>query len=286
LQGFIEQTLNGVTYAGLLFLVGSGFTLIFGLMRIVNLAHGGTYLVGGYVGYSALLATGSLWLALIAGAISMGAFGLVLERGLLQRLRGYPMAELLLTMGVAFILGDVALAIWGGDPRAIRMPGFLDQSSNLGPLIYPNSRVFILGVAIVVALLLYYLMGRTRIGAIIRAGVDDREMVSALGININRVFTGVFILGAVLAGLAGVLGGSFLTLAPGSDSDILTFAIVVVIVGGLGSLPGAIVGSLVVGLIDNYAKAYFPDVAYFSLFAPMVLILLVRPQGLLGRNQA
>jgi branched-chain amino acid transport system permease protein len=286
LQGFIEQTLNGVTYAGLLFLVGSGFTLIFGLMRIVNLAHGGTYLVGGYVGYSALLATGSLWLALVAGAVSMGAFGFALERGLLQRLRGYPMAELLLTMGVAFVLGDVALAVWGGDPRAIRMPGFLDQSSNLGPLIYPNSRLFILGVAIVVASLLYYLMGRTRIGAIIRAGVDDREMVSALGININRVFTGVFILGAVLAGLAGVLGGSFLTLAPGSDSDILTFAIVVVIVGGLGSLPGAIVGSLVVGLIDNYAKAYFPDVAYFSLFAPMVLILLVRPQGLLGRSQA
>jgi branched-chain amino acid transport system permease protein len=286
MQGFIEQTLNGVTYAGLLFLVGSGFTLIFGLMRIVNLAHGGTYLLGGYVGYSTLLATGSLWLALGAGGISMAAFGILLERGLLRRLRGYPMAELLLTMGVAFILGDVALAILGGDPRAIRMPGVLDQSSNLGPLVYPNSRLFILGVAIVMALLLYYLMGRTRVGAIIRAGVDDREMVSAMGININRVFTGVFILGAFLAGVAGVLGGSFLTLAPGADSDILTFAIVVVIVGGLGSLPGAIVGSLVVGLIDNYAKAYFPDVAYFSLFAPMVLILLVRPQGLLGRNQA
>jgi branched-chain amino acid transport system permease protein len=286
MQGFIEQTLNGVTYAGLLFLVGSGFTLIFGLMRIVNLAHGGTYLVGGYVGYSTLLATGSLWLAMAAGAGSMAVFGLILERGLLLRLRGYPMAELLLTMGVAFILGDLALAVWGGDPRGIRMPGVLDQSSILGPLVYPNSRLFILAVAVVVAFLLYYLMNRTRIGAIIRAGVDDREMVSALGININRVFTGVFILGAVLAGLAGVLGGSFLTLAPGSDSDILTFAIVVVIVGGLGSLPGAILGSLVVGLIDNYAKAYFPDVAYFSLFAPMVLILLVRPQGLLGRNQA
>jgi branched-chain amino acid transport system permease protein len=286
MQGFIEQTLNGVTYAGLLFLVGSGFTLIFGLMRIVNLAHGGTYLVGGYLGYSTLLVTGSLWLALGAGALGMAVFGILLERGLLRRLRGYPMAELLLTMGVAFILGDVALAVWGGDPRAIRMPGGLDQSSELGPLVYPNSRLFILGVAVLVALLLYYLMGRTRIGAIIRAGVDDREMVSAMGININRVFTGVFILGAILAGLAGVLGGSFLTLAPGSDSDILTFAIVVVIVGGLGSLPGAIVGSLVVGLIDNYAKAYFPDVAYFSLFAPMVLILLMRPQGLLGRNQA
>ena len=286
MQGFFEQTLNGVTYAGLLFLVGSGFTLIFGLMRIVNLAHGGTYLVGGYVGYSTILATGSLWLAIVVGAVSMGLFGILLERGLLRRLRGYPMAELLLTMGVAFILGDVALAVWGGDPRSINMPGVLNDSSNIGSLVYPNSRLFILVVAVVVAVLLYYLMGRTRVGAIIRAGVDDREMVSALGININRVFTGVFILGAVLAGLAGVLGGSFLTLAPGADSDILTFAIVVVIVGGLGSLPGAVIGSLVVGLIDNYAKAYFPDVAYFSLFAPMVLVLLLRPQGLLGREQA
>jgi branched-chain amino acid transport system permease protein len=286
MQGFIEQTLNGVTYAGLLFLVASGFTLIFGLMRIVNLAHGGTYLVGGYVGYSTILATGSLWIAILVGAVSMGIFGILLERGLLRRLRGYPMAELLLTMGVAFILGDVALAVWGGDPRSINMPGALNESSNLGSLVYPNSRLFILLVAVVVAVLLYYLMGRTRVGAVIRAGVDDREMVSALGININRVFTGVFVLGALLAGLAGVLAGSFLTLAPGADSDILTFAIVVVIVGGLGSLPGAVVGSLVVGLIDNYAKAYFPDVAYFSLFAPMVLVLLIRPQGLLGREQA
>jgi branched-chain amino acid transport system permease protein len=251
-------------------------------MRIVNLAHGGTYLLGGYVGYQTLVETGSLWLALLAGAVSMAIFGILLERVLLQRLRGSPMAELLLTMGVAFILGDVALAIWGGDPKAINMPGALNQSSNLGPLIYPNSRLFILGAAILVAILLYVLMNHTKVGAIIRAGVDDREMVSALGINIKLVFTGVFLLGALLAGFAGVLGGSFLTLAPGSDSDILTFAIVVVIVGGLGSLPGAVIGSLVVGLIDNYAKAYFPDIAYFSLFAPMVLILVIRPQGLLG----
>jgi branched-chain amino acid transport system permease protein len=286
MQGFIEQTLNGITYAGLLFMVGSGFTLIFGLMRIVNLAHGGVYLVGGYIGYSTLLVTGNFWVALGAAGASMAVFGIALERGLLLRMRGYPMAELLLTMGIASILGDVALAIWGGNPLAIRMPGVLNQSSNLGPLVYPNSRLFILGFAILVALFLYWLLGRTRIGAVIRAGVDDREMVSALGINIKRVFTAVFVLGALLAGLAGVLGGSILTLAPGSDADIITFAIVVVIVGGLGSLPGAVLGSLVVGMLDNYAKAYFPDVAYFSLFAPMVLILILRPQGLLGRNLA
>jgi branched-chain amino acid transport system permease protein len=286
MQGFVEQTLNGLTYAGLLFLLGSGFTLIFGLMRVVNLAHGGTYLVGGYVGYSAIVFTHNFVLGLIAGALAMGVFGVVLERGLLIRVRGLPMSELLLTMGVAFIMGDLALAIWGGDPLAVRFPGGLGRSSHIGPLTYPNGRFFILGVAVVVAVLLWLLLKRTRIGAVIRAGVDDREMVSALGININRVFTGVFVLGAMLAGLAGVLGGAVLTLYPTGDSDILVFALVVVIIGGLGTLEGAVAGALVVGLLDNYGKAYFPELAYFTVFAPMVLILLWRPQGLFGRSSA
>lgn len=284
MQGFIEQTLNGLTFAGLLFLLGSGFTLIFGLMRIVNLAHGGTYLVGGYVGYTAIVKTHNFVLGLAAGALAMTIFGLVLERGLLMRVRGLPMSELLLTMGVAFIMGDLALAIWGGDPLAVHMPGSLDRSSRLGPLTYPNSRFFILAMAVLVAILLWYLLTRTRIGAVIRAGVDDREMVSALGININRVFTGVFLLGTLLAGFAGVLGGSLLTLYPTGDSDILVFALVVVILGGLGTLEGAMAGALVVGLLDNYGKAYFPELSYFTLFAPMVLILLWRPQGLFGRS--
>jgi branched-chain amino acid transport system permease protein len=286
MQGFVEQTLNGLTYAGLLFLLGSGFTLIFGLMRVVNLAHGGIYLVGGYVGYSAIVLTHNFVLGLIAGAAAMGVFGVVLERGLLIRVRGLPMSELLLTMGVAFIMGDLALAIWGGDPLAVRFPGGLGRSSHIGPLTYPNGRFVILGVAVVVAVLLWLLLKRTRIGAVIRAGVDDREMVSALGININRVFTGVFVLGAMLAGLAGVLGGAVLTLYPTGDSDILVFALVVVIIGGLGTLEGAVAGALVVGLLDNYGKAYFPELAYFTVFAPMVLILLWRPQGLFGRSSA
>ncbi len=275
MQGFLEQTLNGLTFAGLLFLLGSGFTLIFGLMRIVNLAHGGTYLAGGYVGYTVIQTTHNFLLGLAAGAVAMALLGVLLERGLLVHVRGLPMAELLLT-----------LAIWGGDPLAIRLPGVLNASSRLGPFVYPNNRLFILGVAAVIAVLLYGLMRRTRLGAIIRAGVDDREMVSALGINIARVFTAVFVLGAFLAGLAGVLGGSLLSLYPGGDSEILTFALVVVVVGGLGTLEGAMVGSLIVGLLVNYGNAYFPELAYFSLFAPMVVILLVRPQGLFGRSAA
>jgi branched-chain amino acid transport system permease protein len=285
-QNFIQQTLNGITYAGLLFLLGSGFTLIFGLMRIVNLAHGATYLLGGYLGYETMRVTHSFVLALAVGGISMALFGIALERGLLRSLRGQPISELLLTMGVAFIVGDMSLAIFGGDPVSVRMPGALDQSSQLGPITYPNMRFFILGVAIAVALLLHLVIGRTRAGAMIRAGVDDREMVDALGIPIKRIFTAVFVLGAFLAGLTGVLGASLLTLYPGADSEILTFALVVVIVGGMGSLKGAVVGSLVVGLLDNYGKAYFPELAYFSLFAPMVLILIWRPQGLFGTRTA
>ena len=286
MQNFIQQTLNGITYAGLLFLLGSGFTLIFGLMRIVNLAHGATYLLGGYIGFETMKYTHNFVLALAAGGVTMALFGIALERGLLRSLRGQPISELLLTMGVAFIVGDLCLAVFGGDPLSVRMPGVLDQSSQLGSITYPNMRFFILGVAIAVALLLYFVIGRTRAGAMIRAGVDDREMVDALGIPIKRIFTSVFLLGAFLAGMTGVLGASLLTLYPGADSEILTFALVVVIVGGMGSLKGAVVGSLVVGLLDNYGKAYFPELAYFSLFAPMVLILIWRPQGLFGTRTA
>jgi branched-chain amino acid transport system permease protein len=284
MRGFMEQTLNGLTFAGLLFMVGSGFTLIFGLMRIVNLAHGAIYLVGGYVAYSAILVTHNFGLGLLAGAASMAVLGAVLERGLLARLRGLPLAELLLTLGIAFVMGDSSLSVWGGDPVSIATPSWFRGSVDIGPITYPVLRLFILGVAVVIAAVLFFLLNRTRVGAIIRAGVDDQEMVSALGINIKRVFTAMFVLGSILAGLAGTLGGSLLNLYPGADSEILTFALVVVIIGGLGTLQGAIAGSLLVGLIDSYGKAYFPELAYFSLFAPMAIILLWRPQGLFGRR--
>lgn len=284
MRGFMEQTLNGLTFAGLLFMVGSGFTLIFGLMRIVNLAHGAIYLVGGYVAYSAIRLTHNFALGLLAGAASTAVLGAILERGLLTRLRGLPLAELLLTLGIAFVIGDSSLSIWGGDPISIPTSSWLLGSVNIGSITYPVLRLFILGVAVVIAAVLFFILNRTRVGAIIRAGVDDREMVSALGINIKRVFTAMFVLGSLLAGLAGTLGGSLLNLYPGADSEILTFALVVVIIGGLGTLQGAIVGSLLVGLIDNYGKAYFPELAYFSLFAPMAIILLWRPQGLFGRR--
>jgi branched-chain amino acid transport system permease protein len=282
---FLAQTLNGLTLAGVIFLVSSGFTLIFGIMRVTNLSHGAVYLLGGYIGYSVIAATHSFFYGLIAGALSMALFGLLLERTLITWLGRSEMSELLATLGLIYVLDDVALAIWGGTPLTINLPGVLGQSSTLplAGIVYPNGRMFILGVSVIIAIGLYYLLRRTRVGAIIRAGVDDREMVGALGINVRLVFALVFTLGTLLAGFAGVLGGTVLNLYTGADSDILLFALAVVIVGGLGSYEGAILGSIVIGLVDNYGTAYFPAIAYSALFIPVILVLLIKPQGLLGK---
>jgi branched-chain amino acid transport system permease protein len=284
-QQFIAQTLNGLTLAGIIFLVSSGFTLVFGVMRVTNLSHGAVYLLGGYIGYSVITATHNFFYGLAAGAIAMGAFGLLLERTLITWLRGSEMSELLATLGLIYVLDDISLAVWGGSPLTINLPGILGQSTTLplSGVIYPNTRIFILGVSIVVAAGLYYLLRRTRVGAIIRAGVDDREMVSALGINVRLVFSLVFTLGAALAGFAGVLGGTVLGVYTGGDSDILLFALAVVIIGGLGSFEGAIVGSLIIGLAETYGTAYFQAVAYSIVFIPVIVILLLKPEGLLGK---
>lgn len=283
---FVVQTLNGLTLAGIMFLVSSGFTLVFGVLRITNLAHGAVYLLGGYIAYSTIQATHNFFYGLAAAAVATAVLGVVLERTLIKRMRGQPMAELLATLGLVYVIDDLALAIWGGNPLSLDLPGLLAKSSVLPfrAIIYPNGRIFILAVAVVVGVALYVLLRRTRVGAIIRAGVDDRAMVGAMGINVKLVFTSVFALGAMLAGVGGALGGTVLTLSPGGDSDILTFALVVVIVGGLGSFEGAVLGSLIVGLLSNYGQAYFPSLAYFALFAPLVAVLLIRPQGLLGRT--
>jgi branched-chain amino acid transport system permease protein len=282
-EEFQLQLLNGVTFGALLFLVASGFTLIFGLMRIVNLAQGSLYLLGGYVGLSTVRATGSFWLALLAGAAAVGVAGLIVERGLLRTVRGKPNAEILLTVGLSFVVADLALATWGGDPVTLEAPAGLDGSTTVFGITYPVFRLAVLVLGIVVAVGLWYLLERTRVGAMVRAGVDDRETAAALGINVSAVFTAVFVLGALLAGLAGVVGGAYLSLFPGADAEILTYSLVVVVLGGLGSLRGAIAGSLLVALIYTFGQSLVPDLAYFVLFAPMALILIFRPQGLFGR---
>jgi branched-chain amino acid transport system permease protein len=276
------QLLNGLTFAALLFIVASGFTLIFGLLRIVNLTHGALYLFGGYNGYSVAKASGSFVFGMLAAMVAVALIGVVLDQGLLRLVRGFELREVLLTLGAAFVLDDLALVLWGGDTFTVPVPQFLRGALQIGGVFYPKYRLFVLVLGLVVFGALWLLLNRTRLGALIRAGVDDPEMVEAMGINIRRVFLVTFMLGAALAGLGGTVGGAFLTLYPTADSEILVFSLAVVIIGGQGSLVGAAVGSLLVGLLNSIGQVTFPELAYFVIFGPMALILAFRPLGLFG----
>jgi len=280
---WIIQTFNGLSYGALLFLLASGLSLIFGVMRIVNLAHGSYFMLGGYVGLSVVWRTGSFAAALVAGALAIALIGVGMERLFLRRLPGQTLGQVLMTVGFALMFQDLALLIWGGDPYTIPVPATLQGIVTAGALRFPTYRIFIIVVASLVGAVLWIVLDRTRMGAMIRAAVDDREMAQGVGIHVPVVSLGVFALGAALAALGGVIGGGFLGVYPGADFEVLPYAFVVVIVGGLGSLPGAMVGSLLVGLLDNFGKALFPELSYFTLFAPMALILALRPTGLFGR---
>jgi len=277
------QLLNGATFAALLFVVASGFSLIFGLLRIVNLAHGALYLAGGYVGFTTIMHTGSFALGAAAAIVAVVAIGYALDQGLLRFVRGHELREVLLTLGVAFVLNDMALLIWGGDSFTVPIPEALRGGVRVFGVFYPKYRLFVLGAGIVIFIALMLLLRRTRLGALIRAGVDDPEMVEASGINIRRVFLGTFLLGSALAGLGGLLGGAFLSLYPSADAEILVFSLAVVIIGGRGSLVGVAIGSLLVGLLNTLGQVMFPELAYFVIFGPMAALLAFRPLGLLGR---
>jgi len=277
------QILNGLTFAALLFIVASGFTLIFGLLRIVNLAHGALYLIGGLAGYSAAQASGSFIVGALVAMALVAAIGCVLDRGLLPFVRGGELRQVLLTLGVAFVLNDLSLVIWGGDTFSVPVPPALTGAMWIGDVMYPKYRIFVLLLGILVFAALWLLLNKTRLGALVRAGVDDPEMVEAMGINIRRVFLGTFMLGAALAGLGGVVGGAFLTLYPSADAEILVFSLAVVIIGGRGSLVGAALGALLVGLLNSIGQVMFPELAYFVIFGPMALLLAFRPLGLFGR---
>ncbi len=282
---WILQALNGLSMGALLFLLASGFTLTFGLVRLVNLAHGGFYLLGGYLGLSVLRLTGNFWLGLLAGGVGIVIVSWATDRFLIRRTRDNVLGQVLLTVGVAYVIADVCLLIWGGNPLRIPQPEFARGPIDLpGGLVYPRYRFLLIVFGAVIALALGLLYHRTQLGAIIRAGVDDREMVNAVGVNIDRLFALVFGLAAFLAGLSGVAGGAFLTLYPGAEWEILAYALVVVIVGGLGSLGGAMAGSVIVGLVDAYGRWLLPEFSYFMIFGPMAILLLVRPTGLFGRE--
>lgn len=275
--------MNGLTHAALLFVVASGLTLAFGLMRVVNLAHGALYLVGGYIGITFFKLTGSWPLAALVSGLIIAVMGFLEERYLVNWVRGKELSEVLLTLGLAMIMGDLALATWGGIPQSIAIPKWLNPRVNLGVMIYPGFRVIVLGLGIAIGLCVWALLKKTKIGMAVRAGVDDREITAAMGINVKRNITLVFMLSAALAGIAGVVGASFLSLEPGADYHMLTLSLVVMIIGGMGSLGGAAVGALMIGIILSFGAAYFPEFSLFLTFAPMALILAIRPQGLFGR---
>ncbi|MBI2468840.1 MAG: branched-chain amino acid ABC transporter permease [Candidatus Rokubacteria bacterium] len=283
MEFWVIQTFNGVSYGALLFLLAGGLSLIFGMMRIVNMTHGSYYLLGGYVGLTVIWRGGHFGLAILAGALAIALVGVGEFNAFLKRLGGQELGQVLTTMGFALIFQDLGLVIWGGDPYTIPVPAALSGAYRLGELYFPVYRVFIVVVAAAVAVVLWLVLERTRIGAMIRATVDDPEMARGVGINVPLISVGVFALGAGLAAVAGVVAGGFVGVYPGADFEILPYAFVVVIVGGMGSLKGALIGSLMVGLLDNFGKALFPELSYFTLFAPMAAILAVRPTGLFGR---
>ncbi len=292
---FLLAFLNGLTLASLYFIVASGFTLVFGLMRNVNLAHGSLYLLGGYIGWEAAQASGNWFLGVAAGLAAAALLGVVLQRLIFQRMQGEELRQTLVTIGISIVAADLMLAIWGGNAYQFSPPDWLFGSTVLPIAVghrsngtavllpYPTYRLMLLAVAIVVGLGLWLFLTRTRFGAMVRAGVDDRAMLAASGVNVPLVFAAVFAIGAGLAGFAGVIGGTTLSLAPGEDARYLLASLVVVIVGGIGSIPGAALGALLIGLAEQFGLAYFPTYGIVLTFVIMVAALAVRPQGLLGR---
>jgi len=284
LHTFYFLTLNGLTLAALLFIMASGLTLAFGLMRVVNLAHGAFYLLGGYVGVHMLQVSDSLVLGVLTGGVVALVGGVLMERLLLQRVRGLDLSEALLTIAIGLIIADALLVAYGGRPISLPLPPELRAPMDLGVMMYPTFRVLIMVTAVALGIVFWIVMTRTRVGAAIRAGVDDRETAMAQGINVPLLFAGVFAVASFLAGAAGVIGTSYMSLSPGLDVRVLMLSLVVIIIGGMGSLKGAAVGALVTGMVSSFASGYLPQFALFFLFLPMSLILVFRPQGLFGRT--
>jgi branched-chain amino acid transport system permease protein len=280
------QLLTGLAYGMLYFMIAAGLTIILGVMNVVNLAHGAFFLLGTYIAYTFISLKVSFWVALLLSITVTAVLGIIVEKLLIRRLYGKELEQVLLTFALTFIIADSAKWIWGTEMQTIAVPALLNSSISVGTLVFPVYRVFVVLTGCALAVLLWYLESRTRIGAIIRAGVDDRSMVSALGINVGLIFTGVFAFGAGLAGLSGVLGGPLIGMYTGMDSDILVTSLIVVVIGGLGSWKGSFIAAILIGLIETFGKIWFPSLSMLIVFLLMVVVLIIRPQGLFGREVA
>ena len=278
------QILNGLAYGFLLFLLSVGLTLIFGMLDVVNLAHGSYYMLGAYAGLTVIAVLGNFWLALLVAPLAVAVVGAAVERTCLRPLyRRGPLDQVLLTFGLIYVFEDVVKGIWGGRIRSIPTPDLFSASVSLGGVVIPSYRLFVIGFGLLMAVALWLLIERTRLGAIIRAGVFDAEMSAGMGINVSRVFTLVFALGAGLAGLSGVIAAPIQSAYPPMGATILIPALIVVVVGGLGSLKGSLAGSLVIGQAETFGKVWLPGASMLIIYVVMALILLFRPQGLFGR---
>lgn len=281
---FLKTLLNGLTLASLYFIVASGFTLVFGLMRNVNLAHGSLFLIGAYMGWIVGEYSGSWLLAVLTGFVVSAVLGVLIQIVVFRRMQGEDLRQTLVTIGLSIVLADLMLWYFGGEIYTFDPPAWIYGTTTL-PLVekFPTYRLVVLCVSVVIGLGLWGLLTRTRVGMMIRAGVDDRGMLSASGVNVQRVFAMTFALGAGLAGLAGVVGGTALSISPGEDTRYLLASLVVVIVGGMGSVPGAAIGALMIGLAEQFGQAYAPTYSVVFTFVIMILALAFRPRGVLGK---
>jgi len=281
---FLTSVLNSLALASLYFLVASGFTLVFGLMRNVNLAHGSLYLVGAYVGWVVGERTGSWLLAVAAGFATGALIGLLMQVVVFRHMQGRDLQQTLVTIGLSIVMADLLLWAFGGEIYTFEPPAWMYGSTEL-PLVekFPTYRIAVFLMAVVIGLALWWFLARTRVGMMIRAGVDDRGMLAASGVNVQRLFATTFAIGAGLAGLAGVVGGSALSISPGEDTRYLLASLVVVIVGGMGSVGGAAIGALLIGTAEQFGLAYAPTYSVVFTFVIMVLVLAFRPRGILGK---
>ncbi|MFH1766362.1 MAG: branched-chain amino acid ABC transporter permease [Gemmatimonadota bacterium] len=281
----IINLLNGLSYGMVLFLIASGMSIVMGTMNITNLAHGVLYMLGGYVGWTTAVKFGAPFgVGVLAGGLAAGLVGLVIERGFLRFLYKQPNEQVLLTFGFVYIFTNLCLWVWGGWPRMPFTAGFLSGSFEILGRAYPKARMATIIIGLVMAFVLWWLQDKTRVGAMVRAGMDNKEMTMGLGINLERVFAAVFFVASFIAGVAGVLGAQLLGVYNALGLDILLLALIVIIVGGVGSIQGALLGGLLIGVIDAFGRALFPRFAMFTMYFTMIIILLVRPSGLLGRK--
>lgn len=286
-QFILTQVLNGLVYGMVLFLLAAGLALIFGLMNVVSLAHGSFFMLGAFAGLSLLKLTGSFWAALLLAPLPVVAVGLVVELVFMRRLyqRGH-LDQVLLTFGFTFVFVDLAKTVWGADIQSLPVPAMLQGAVPLLGSLFPRYRLFLIAFGIILGGALWLFLDRTRVGAMVRAGVDDAATAMGIGIDVPLLFTAIFALGVGLAAVAGVVAGPVLGVYPGIDVEILIPAFIVIVVGGMGTLRGAFAGSLLIGEADTFGRALFPDAAMFLIYLLMVVVLLVRPQGLFGLRRS